>query len=125
MEAVVEGTLARWFTEPFRRSHPAAMERVAGYIRRTPVAGYVGSCQAIPKIDLTARLQEITCPALIIVGEQDAGTPVALAKDIHAAMPGSELVIIPSASHLSNIEQPRAFESAMLSFLERVSGQPR
>jgi len=119
MAAVVDGTLARWFTEPFRQSQPAIMKRVADYIRTTPVAGYVGSCQAIPKIDLTDRLGEIRCPTLIIVGEQDAGTPVALARDIHAAMPGSELVIIPSASHLSNVEQPQAFNAALLGFLQR------
>jgi 3-oxoadipate enol-lactonase len=123
MDAVVDGTLARWFTEPFRRAHPSVMERVASYIRATPVAGYIGSCQAIPKINLTDRLKEIKCPTLIIVGEQDAGTPVELARDIHAAMPGSELVIIPAASHLSNIEQPRAFEAALLGFLDRVSAQ--
>ena len=125
MEAVVEGTLARWFTEPFRASHPAVMKRIAGYIRTTPVAGYIGSCQAIPQINLTDRLNEIKCPALIIVGEQDAGTPVELARDIHAALPGSELVIIPSASHLSNIEQPQAFDAALLGFLDRVSEQTR
>lgn len=121
MAAMVDSTLGRWFTEPFRESHPAIMERVAGYIGTTPAAGYIGACQAIPQINLTDRLGEIECPTLVIVGEQDAGTPVALARAIHAAMPGSELVIIPSASHLSNIEQPQAFNAALLGFLGRVA----
>jgi 3-oxoadipate enol-lactonase len=120
MEVVVDSTLGRWFTEPFRAQSPTVMERVAGYIRATPPAGYIGSCQAIPQIDLTDRLHEIKCPTLVIVGEQDTGTPVALARAIHDAMPGSELVIIPSASHLSNIEQPGAFNAALLGFLDRV-----
>ena len=125
MDALVDGTLARWFTEPFRRSQPATMERVGGYIRSTPTSGYVGSCQAIPQIDVTDRLKDIECPTLIIVGEQDAGTPVELARDIHAAMPGSELVVIPSASHLSNVEQPQAFNTALLGFLDRAAAQRR
>ncbi len=120
MSAMVDTTLGRWFTAPFRSSQPATMERVGAYIRSTPLAGYIGACQAIPKIDLTDRLHEIDCPTLVIVGEEDAGTPVALARAIHEAMPGSELVIIPSASHLSNVEQPAAFNAALLGFLDRV-----
>jgi pimeloyl-ACP methyl ester carboxylesterase len=57
----------------------------------------------------------------VIVGEQDPGTPVAMAREIHDAMPGSELVIIASAAHLSNIEQPQAFNAALLGFLDRVA----
>lgn len=119
MEPLVEGTLSRWFTEGFRASHREVCGRVAAMIRATPVPGYVGCCHAIPGIDVTERLKEITCPAMVIVGEQDAGTPLAMAQEIHAAMPGSELVIIPSAAHLSNLEQPEAFNKAITVFLEK------
>jgi 3-oxoadipate enol-lactonase len=53
----------------------------------------------------------------IIVGEQDAGTPVAMSEAMHRAIPGSELVVIPNASHLSNLEQPDAFNAALTRFL--------
>jgi 3-oxoadipate enol-lactonase len=119
MESLVESTLGRWFTEPFRKSHPQVTARVGAQIRATPVAGYVGCCHAIPRINLTHRLKEITCPALIIVGEQDAGTPVELSREINAALPGSQLVVIPSASHLSNVEQPTAFNRALTTFLNK------
>jgi 3-oxoadipate enol-lactonase len=119
MDALVEPTLGRWFTEPFRKNHPETMARVGSMIRSTPVTGYSGCCAAIPKINLTQRLKEITCPALVIVGEQDAGTPVELSREIHSALPGSELVVIPSASHLSNIEQPQAFMRALTMFLNK------
>jgi 3-oxoadipate enol-lactonase len=120
MQAIADATLARWFTEPYRKSHPQVMERIGGYIRATPVAGFTGCCQAIPRINVTHRLKEISCPTLIIVGEQDPGTPVAMAREIHEAKPGSELVIIPSAAHLSNVEQSQAFNAALLGFLERA-----
>jgi len=119
MEPLVEGTLSRWFTDGFRATRRDVCDPVAAMIRATPVPGYVGCCYAIPKINVTQRLKEISCPAMIIVGEQDAGTPVAMAREIHTAMPGSELVIIPSAAHLSNLEQPEAFNKAISGFLEK------
>jgi len=120
MEPLVEPTLGRWFTEPFRKSRPERVQPIADVIRATPVAGYVGCCSAIPKINVTARLKEITCPALVIVGEQDPGTPVAMAKTIQENLPGAELVVIPSAAHLANIEQPGAFNHALTRFYERI-----
>jgi 3-oxoadipate enol-lactonase len=88
-------------------------------IRSTPPLGYAGCCHAIPSIDLTRRLSSLDCPVQVIVGEQDVGTPLAMAREIHEAAPGSELVIIPNASHLSNLEQPEAFNRALLDFLAR------
>ncbi|MBI4193942.1 MAG: 3-oxoadipate enol-lactonase [Betaproteobacteria bacterium] len=120
MEALVDGTLARWFTEPYRNSRKDVMQRIGDDIRRTPVAGYVGCSFAISKIDLTHRLKEIGCPTLVIVGEQDMGTPPAMAREIHENLPGSRLKIIPSAAHLSNIEQAQVFNDALLEFLARV-----
>jgi len=125
MQPLVEPTLQRWFTPallaqgPALFERPAVVERVAQMIRATPPLGYAGCCYAIPTIDLTHRLKQIDCPVQVIVGEQDVGTPVAMAREIHEAAPGSELVIIPNASHLSNLEQPDAFNRALLGFLDR------
>ncbi|HVQ74517.1 MAG TPA: 3-oxoadipate enol-lactonase [Candidatus Binatia bacterium] len=123
MEPMVAPTLERWFTAPFRARKPDMMERVGGMIRNTPVAGYIGCCQAIPKIDVTARLGEVRIPALVIVGEEDPGTPVEMARAIHAALPSAELAILRSASHLSNLEQPEEFTRVLGGFLDKVSGR--
>jgi 3-oxoadipate enol-lactonase len=120
MEPLVEPTLKRWFTEAMLARRPPVVEEVAAMIRSTPPVGYVGCCHAIPKINATERLREIGCPIQIIVGEQDVGTPVAMSRAIHEAAPGSELAILPNASHLSNLEQPEAFNRALLDFLARV-----
>jgi 3-oxoadipate enol-lactonase len=121
MEPLIEATLGRWFTEPYRKAHPERVKPIADAIRRTPVAGYVGCCHAIPKVSLTHRLKEIKCPALVIVGEQDPGTPVAMAREIQENLPGAQLVIIPSAAHLANIEQPDAFNRALTAFYDRIT----
>ncbi len=120
MAVLVEPTLARWFTEPYRKAQPAVMARIAEGIRGTPVDGFAGCCDAIAKIDVLDRLREIDCPALVVVGEDDHGTPPEMARQIQANLRGSELLIIPAAAHLSNIEQPAAFDGAMLDFLAKV-----
>jgi 3-oxoadipate enol-lactonase len=120
MEPLVEPTLKRWFTEPFLAKRGKVIDRVAAMIRSTPAAGYAGCCHAIPQIDATDKLGAIQCPVQIIVGEKDVGTPVAMSEAIHRAIPSSELVVIPDASHLSNLEQPGVFNSALLKFLGRV-----
>jgi 3-oxoadipate enol-lactonase len=122
MAPLVEATLGRWFTPPFHRSNPADVARVGDMIRSTPVAGYVGCSDAIPRIDTTLRLREIRCPILVIVGKDDPGTPVAMSRTIHENAPGSELVIIDSAAHLSNLEQPQRFNDALARFLGRSGG---
>jgi 3-oxoadipate enol-lactonase len=117
LKPLVQPTLERWFTEPFRKTQAEEVKKISAQIEKTPVPGYVGCCHAIPKIDVTARLKEIKCPALVICGENDPGTPPAMAREIHENLPGSKLVLIPQAAHLSNIEQPEAFNRALAEFL--------
>lgn len=119
MEPHVETTVGRWFTAPFRQQRPDVIDKVRTMIRTTPPRGYAGCCHAIAGLNLTDRLQEITLPTLIIVGEEDPGTPVAASQVIHERIKGSELVILKSASHLSNMEQPEAFNQAVTGFLAK------
>lgn len=125
MEPMVAPTLERWFTAPFRARRQDLMDKVGAMIRSTPAPGYIGCCHAIPKINVTARLKEVRCPALVIVGEEDLGTPVEMAREIHAALPGAELAILSRASHLSNVEQPAEFNRALGGFLDKLSGRTK
>jgi 3-oxoadipate enol-lactonase len=121
MQPLVQPTLERWFTEGFRKSHPEVVQRIAALIAGTPAAGYAGCSHAIPKINLTTRLKEIDCPILVICGDKDPGTPPAMAREIHDNAPGSKLVLIPGAAHLSSLEKPAEFNRALEAFL---SSQP-
>ena len=120
MEGVRESTLQRWFTERYRRERSDVIDKIGRDILATPVEGFAGCCDAIAKIDVLDRLKEIDCPALVIVGDQDHGTPPEMARAIHENLRGSELQIIASAAHLSNVEQPEVFNNAMVAFLDRV-----
>ncbi len=76
--------------------------------------------------DATATLPTIACPTLILVGDQDAITPVADARALFERIPSAELEIIEDAGHLSNLERPDLFTSHVATFLrERLGVAPR
>lgn len=115
MEALVEPTLDRWFTEDFRRRRPAPVAKVGEMIRGTPLQGFIGCAHALMTANFTARLQDIRCPTLAIAGEQDASAPTT--RYLGANIPGARTVMIPAAAHISNVEQPEAFTRALRDFL--------
>jgi 3-oxoadipate enol-lactonase len=117
MAALVEGTIERWFTAPFIDHSPQTVDRIRMLIRTTAPGGFVGCSQAIRALDYAERLGEIRVPTLIIVGEQDMGTPVAASEFMRAAIPGAKLCVLPSAAHLSNIEQAERFNEVLTGFL--------
>ena len=118
MDVLFQPTLERWFTAPFLSKNPPEVEWVRKDFLATPVAGFIGCCEAIRGLNYLGRLSEIKAPTLIIVGEEDQGTPVAASEAMHERIPDSGLVILPSAAHLSNIQQPQAFSSALMGFLQ-------
>jgi len=62
-------------------------------------------------------LPSITCPTLVLVGREDALTPVELSLEIAAGIPGAKLEIIPDCGHLSTMEQPEAVNRALRKWL--------
>jgi 3-oxoadipate enol-lactonase len=71
MEPLVEPTIARWFTPPFRERDPETVETIAAMIRTTSPVGYAGCCHAVAALNLTGRIQAIRVPTLILVGSED------------------------------------------------------
>lgn len=68
--------------------------------------------------DHTAMLPHIHCPVLIIVGEEDGFTPVAVAEGMQAHISGAQLAVIKDASHMPNMEQPEIFNGHLELFLQ-------
>lgn len=121
MTALVQSTLERWFTPPYIARNPPMVDVIRRHLLATPVDGYAGCSEAIRGLDYLDRLSEIKAPTLIMVGEDDPGTPVDASRAMHDRIPESKLVVLPSAAHLSNIEQTEAFNRALMSFLTDVS----
>jgi 3-oxoadipate enol-lactonase len=93
------------------------VDRIRQQILATPVTGFVGCSEAIRHLDYLENLSQIDKPTLIIVGEDDPGTPVAYSEAIHERIAGSKLQIIPAVRHLCNIEKPDIFNKVVLEYL--------
>jgi len=85
--------------------------------QQSPVAIRGAINRMMHRPDSTALLATIKVPTLVIAGEEDTLTPVQEAEKMAAAIKGSKLVTIPAAGHLSNLEQPDAFNHALSAFL--------
>ena len=71
----------------------------------------------IERQGVEGELSRITCPSLVLVGEQDVATVPAKAERIHRGVAGSSLVRIPGAGHSSSVEQPARVNEAIADFL--------
>jgi 3-oxoadipate enol-lactonase len=109
-EARVSGLLAPTATEA---SKAAVIHQMGGIDKRT----YYWSTLAVWTPDYRSDLARITQPTLILVGEHDHVTPPALSEALHAGIAGSRLVVIPAAGHISNLDNPTAFDTAISAFL--------
>ena len=119
MEALVDATIERWFTPDYIASNEDIIGPVRDLVRSTPVRGYTACIEAIMKLDVTDRLKSVDTPTLIVAGEDDESTPVAAHEAIHAAIPGSELAVVPAARHFVNVERSEAVNDALSRFLAR------
>ena len=96
----------------------AEVRRLMEGVRPDALAGGLRAMAERP--DSTPLLSTVTVPTLVLVGEDDKATPVDSSRKMAAAIPGTDLVIIPGAGHVSNVEQPDAFNAALQMFLRRI-----
>lgn len=120
MAAVRDAVLGRFLTAEFRRREPQVAELIGGMLDATNPAGYVAACEALRDSDLRPVTASVRVPTLVIGSDRDESTPLALARHLHATITGSELVVIPDAAHLSNVERPDVFNPVLRQFLDRV-----
>ena len=121
MAAVVDATIARWFTAASQRRIPDEVARIRDGILATPVAGYSACCAAIRDMDQRESIRAIRVPTAVLVGADDPSTPGSAATLLHERIAGSTLTVIPETQHFFNVENPAAFNAALLGFLRRVS----
>lgn len=120
MAGLIPGILGRWLTERYRSNNPAGLAQVVAMLEGTTPEGYAANVMAIREMDQLDDLARITCPTLVISGTHDGSTPPAMGQAIAQRIRGSRVVEL-DAAHLSNVEQPEAFNAAVLGFLD---GEP-
>lgn len=119
---LVESTIKRWFTAPFIERAPQVIAKVRAMILGTPLDGYIHCASAVRDMAQTTMLLKIKAPTLVITGRQDPACTVDQSTVLHRMIDTSRMVVIEQAAHLSNIEQPEAFNREIREFLDTVSG---
>ncbi len=93
------------------------MERMMASMSALHKESYLKTIEATTNYDRTPELASFTLPVLLVFGEHDALTPVAIGKGMQARLPDSRLHVIPRAGHISNLEKPEEFNRVVLDFL--------
>jgi len=116
---LVDQMIPKLVGETTRREQPAVAARVRELALENSagsIAAALGAMKRRP--DSTALLHDIHVPTLVIVGDEDTITPPAVAEQMQRAIPGAKLVVLPGVGHLSSLEDPGAFNTALARFLD-------
>lgn len=120
--AIANAQIASMVGKTTREKQPDTYDAVHRMIAQAPVDGVAGALEAMMKRpDSTADLAGIDVPTLVVVGEEDAITPVKEARAMQEKIPGSMLQIIAHAGHLSNLERPAAFNHVLTEFVSALT----
>ena len=117
--AVADEMLPKLLGATTRASRPDIVEQVRALVLANSTEAIGGAIRALmSRPDSTPLLSSIHVPTLIVVGDEDVLTPRALSEEMHRSIAGSELAVIEHAGHLSNLEQPAAFDAVLARFLD-------
>jgi 3-oxoadipate enol-lactonase len=114
LDAIVEATLERWLSPELADARPEVVARFREMFLATPREGYAACCEALCDWDFSAELPAIEVPTLCIAGADDPSTPPESLELLAHEIPNAELVVLPNARHLANVEQPQRFAEAIL-----------
>ena len=119
--AIADLQLPRLISDYTRQHDPMVETRIRQMINAATVPGIAAASRGMAlRADSSDLLAGITCPTLVIAGEQDALIPPSEAQAYAARIPNARFVSIPYAGHLSNLEQPGAFLTAISDFLQSL-----
>ena len=117
MQAIAPTAITRFFSEAFLASSPGIVNLFRQRLLTTVPEGYAGCCAVLRDADFTHDLGGISRPTIVVGGTLDVPTPLSQAEELAQAISGARLVAL-EAGHLSNIEQPEAFTTAIRQILE-------
>ncbi|CAM0801733.1 3-oxoadipate enol-lactonase 2 [Acinetobacter baumannii] len=116
LQPIAATAASRWFTDPFIQSHPSIVNNLCNDLSAGSAMGYANCCEALAKADVREQLKDIKIPVLLIAGTQDPVTTVADGQFMQQRIPQAKIAEI-NASHISNVEQPEAFNKILKDFL--------
>jgi 3-oxoadipate enol-lactonase len=111
-----------WLVSPRVLNDPDRLEQILGVVGTMPLMtadAYAHQIDAILEHDTLSRLDRVRAPTLVLAAGEDVLTPVALSREIAAAIPGARLEVLPQGAHAVQIEDPERFNAAVLDFLRQ------
>lgn len=116
LQAVVGGTMERWFTQDFREREPKKIQWMTDMFLSTKPEGFIACGEAVRDMDHRELIKSIKAPTMVIAGRHDAGTTVEMAEFIRKNIPGASLTLF-DAAHIANVEQQHDYTEAVIGFL--------
>ena len=122
-EATVSDALARWFTDEFANSNADILLKIRQWIVANDRQVYprLYRLLAIGDAGLEKSISQISCPTLVITGEEDFGNSPAMAESMAALIPNARAVILPRLRHMALIENARGVNDLIVPFLQGQS----
>ncbi len=109
-----------WFTQAAHEAKDPWIAKVRAMVEATDLAGYIAGVNVVTSVDYRPRLAELDgTKVLFLAGAQDIGDFPDQARAMHAAVPGSQCVLIEGAAHLCNLEKAQDFNKAIAAHLAR------
>lgn len=116
MAANARSFIANWFPPRMLQVADPVVETFRAMVLETPPQGLAGAFAAVRDADMRRTAALITRPTLVIAGRDDTVTLASHGEQLATTVPDAQLLVLP-AVHLPNIEQPAAYEHAVLDFL--------
>jgi pimeloyl-ACP methyl ester carboxylesterase len=120
--AAADALLPKVVSDRTREKNPAAVETLRQIALRQTSAGVIAGLYALrDRPDAAPGLPSVAVPTLVLVGEFDTVTPPLAAARLSGTIRKSELVHVPGTGHISNVENPEAFNAAVVAFLKKLT----
>lgn len=107
----------RAFSSEFRNSDPDFVAAYGEEILVSDPRAVAETFRDLSRFDSRSWLQDIRCPTLILAGELDEAMPAGAAEELHRAIAGSELVVLPGVGHTMHVEDPATFNDRVSQFV--------
>ncbi|MDB5804889.1 MAG: 3-oxoadipate enol-lactonase [Betaproteobacteria bacterium] len=118
VEAIVEQTAQRWFTEDFKAAHPDVIDNVRKMVAGTSRDGYLGCVSAFVGLDLEDELPRISARTLFMGGADDkSGGPEAIMRTLAEKVPDGVYKPVANAAHIANVQNEAEYNRILREFL--------
>jgi 3-oxoadipate enol-lactonase/4-carboxymuconolactone decarboxylase len=115
IQAIVDDTMERWFTEAFREANPTRVAETKAMFLRSDIKSYSKCCEAIRDADFLEQLHQLSVETLVITGDEDPVTNVEQAQFLVNHIPNATLHVL-HARHLASTELPKEYAETLISF---------